>query len=86
MRADPNQRQGRARKRGDEGSAGSVFHEFASLMQLKDALNKFLDTFLCCINEPLKNTYNKMFTSTVILGCKGEQYLRGVEVKNVALE
>lgn len=32
----------------------SVFDEFASLMQLRNALNKFFDNFFSCIKEHLE--------------------------------
>ena len=51
-----NQRQRRREmyKERDEEVARSTFCAFASLTQLKDALNKFLNKFFCCINELLE--------------------------------
>lgn len=63
-----------------------MFHELASLMQLKDVLNKSLEKILLYKWTPEKKCLNTIFISTIILGSKGKQYLRAVEVKNVTLE
>lgn len=59
-------------KERDEAAARGMFHELAFLMQLKGALNKFLDKILLyIINELLKTvSLNTIFISTIILGSK----------------